>query len=110
MNLNKNKKNFIQASGELFTAVQSSSVLKDSKTFVDSIPRNEPKLILELYRKEKSKTNFNLKTFVQSHFDVPSELSEKINLPENRTMREHIKLLWQILKREALLFLSKKSW
>ena len=46
MNLNKNKKNFIQASGELFTAVQSSSVLKDSKTFVDSIPRNEPKLIL----------------------------------------------------------------
>ena len=109
MNLNKNKKNFIQASGELFTAVQSSSVLKDSKTFVDSIPRNEPKLILELYRKEKSKTNFNLKTFVQSHFDVPSELSEKINLPENRTMREHIKLLWQILKREALSNVNKNS-
>jgi len=104
-----NKKNFIQASGNLFTAVQSSSIFKDSKTFVDSVPQNEPELILELYRKEKSKRLFNLKAFVLSHFNVPPELPEKISLPENRTMREHIKLLWQVLKRDALSDISKYS-
>ena len=104
-----NKKNFIQASGELFTAVQSSGIFNDSKTFVDSIPRNKPELIIELYRKEKSRTNFNLKTFVLSHFNVPSELDEKISLPENRTMKEHIKFLWQFLKRDALSNVNKDS-
>lgn len=49
------KKYFIQLSGELYTAVQSSGIFKDSKTFVDSIPQNDPKLIGELYEREKVK-------------------------------------------------------
>ena len=95
------KKEFIQLSGDLYTAVQSSGTFKDSKTFVDSIPKSDPKLIGKLYQKEKIKRNFNLKTFVQSHFDVPSEMEEKLTLHEESGMKEHIKKLWQVLKREA---------
>ena len=64
------KKDFIQLSGELYTTVQSSGIFKDSKTFVDSIPKNDPKLITELYGNEKAKHNFNLKIFVESHFNI----------------------------------------
>ncbi len=99
--MNLTKEDYIQVSGNLFSVVQSSGIFKDSKTFVDSIPKNDPKLILDLFKTEKEKQNFNLKTFVLSHFNVPSEINEKINLPENRNLREHIKILWNVLKREA---------
>ena len=95
------KKDFIQLSGGLYTAVQSSGTFKDSKTFVDSVPKSDPKIIRELYQKEKVRRNFNLKTFVQSHFDVPSEIEEKLTILEKSDMKEHIKKLWQVLKREA---------
>ena len=103
------KKDFIQLSGELYTTVQSSGIFKDSKTFVDSIPKNDPKLITELYGNEKAKHNFNLKIFVESHFNIPSELEEKINLPEKRSMKEHIKILWNVLKRDALSDVNKNG-
>lgn len=38
---------------ELFTAVQTSRIFPDSKTFVDCIPKKDPKLILEEYRATK---------------------------------------------------------
>lgn len=95
------KKDFIQVSGELFTAVQLSGIFPDSKTFVDSIPKNDPEAILEKYNYEKKKTSFDLKKFVLNYFELPEEKDVVINLPEKRTMREHIKLLWQILKRKA---------
>ena len=52
------KKDFIQLSGDLYTAVQSSGIFKDSKTFVDSIPKNDPEVINNLYKNEKIKQNF----------------------------------------------------
>ena len=103
------KKDFIQLSGDLYTAVQSSGIFKDSKTFVDSIPKNDPEVINNLYKNEKIKQNFNLKTFVLSHFKIPSEVEEKIKLPEKRSMKEHIKILWDILKRDALSEINKNS-
>ena len=95
------KEDYIQVSGDLYTAVQSSGVFKDSKTFVDSVPRNDPALIMDLYVKEKSKKTFDLKTFVLSHFDVPAELEEKIDYSKEKNMKEHIQNLWGVLKREA---------
>jgi len=103
------KKDFIQLSGELYTAVQSSGIFRDSKTFVDSIPKNDPELITELFKNEKNKQNFNLKIFVESHFNIPSEFEEKIILPDKRSMKEHIKLLWNILKRDALSDVNKNG-
>lgn len=103
------KKDFIQTSGNLYEAVQSSGVFKDSKTFVDATPKSDPRLINDLYEKNKAGRNFNLKTFVLSHFNIPAEIDERINLPEKRNIREHIQLLWQVLKREAPLEVSKYS-
>ncbi|MEJ2492775.1 MAG: trehalase family glycosidase [Ignavibacteriaceae bacterium] len=103
------KENYIQVSGRLFTAVQSSGTFKDSKTFVDSIPKNNPKLINELYKSERIKSSFNLKTFVRSHFEVPSEIQEKLILTEDRNMHEHIKILWDVLKRDALSNINEHS-
>jgi alpha,alpha-trehalase len=107
--MNLKKEDYIQVSGELYTAVQSSGIFKDSKTFVDSIPKNNPQIISELYVREKSNRIFNLKTFVLSHFSPPSDIDGKIKLPENRTMKEHIKILWDVLKREALSDVNKFS-
>ncbi len=107
--MNLKKEDYIQVSGDLYTAVQSSGVFKDSKTFVDSIPKNDPELILDLYKTEKDKQTFSLKAFVLSHFNVPSEIDEKINLPEKRSLREHIKILWNVLKREAPSDVNKYS-
>ena len=45
--------NFIQLSGELFEEVQLSGVFKDSKTFVDSVPKSDPDEILEAYKELK---------------------------------------------------------
>lgn len=94
------KEDFIQVSGELYTVVQSSGIFKDSKTFVDSIPKIDPKSISEHYKTEKNKKSFDLKKFILSNFSLPEENEVTIDLPEKRTMREHIKLLWNILKRE----------
>jgi alpha,alpha-trehalase len=99
--MNLNKEDYLQVSGDLYTAVQSSGIFKDSKTFVDSIPKNDPNIILDLYKKEKDKDSFDLKKFVLSHFDIPVENEEEFDLPEKRNMKEHIKILWNILKREA---------
>jgi len=99
--MNLKKEDYIQVSGELFTAVQSSGIFKDSKTFVDSIPKTEPELILDHYHSEKKKASFDLKKFILSNFNLPEEKEAVIDLPEKRNMKEHIKLLWQVLKREA---------
>jgi alpha,alpha-trehalase len=107
--MNFKKEDYIQVSGDLYTAIQSSGVFKDSKTFVDSIPKIDPELIRELYKTEKDKQNFDLKSFVISHFDIPSEINEKINLPEKRNFQQHIKILWDVLKREALSDINKNS-
>lgn len=103
------KEDYIQVSGEIFTAVQSGGVFKDSKTFVDSIPKIPPEQIKKLYTEEKIERKFNIKTFTQSHFSIPSELEENIKLPEKRAMREHIKLLWEILKRSPDKNINKYS-
>ena len=94
------KDDFIQVSGELFTAVQSSGIFNDSKSFVDSVPKSEPGLILDSYYSEKKRKSFDLKKFVLSNFHLPEEKEAVLNLSEKRTMREHIKLLWDVLKRE----------
>ena len=99
--MNLKKEDYIQVSGELFTAVQSSGIFNDSKTFVDSIPKTEPELILDHYHSEKKKASFDLKKFILSNFNLPEEKEAVIDLPEKRNMKEHIKLLWQVLKREA---------
>lgn len=52
----------------LFEAVQLNSVYPDNKTFVDAIPKQNPKLIMRDYKAQKDKAGFNLKAFIYAHF------------------------------------------
>lgn len=93
------KEKYIQISGELFNEVQSKHIFDDSKTFPDSIPKREPKKILDDFLLQKQNADFDLKKFVLENFELPQEESINLNLPENRTMEEHINYLWNYLKR-----------
>jgi alpha,alpha-trehalase len=99
--MNFSKEAYLQLSGDLFAAVQSGGIFEDSKTFVDSIPISDPASIIKTYREEKIRDSFDLKKFVLSNFEIPFGKEEKIDLPEGRSMKEHIKLLWEILKRDV---------
>ena len=94
------KKNYIQVSGDLFTEVQSKRIFNDSKTFVDSIPKENPSGVMSKYLAERSKTGFNLKKFVAENFFLPEDDVIKLDLPKKRTMEEHIILLWNYLVRK----------
>jgi len=93
------KKNYIQLHGDLFQEVQGKGVFQDSKTFVDSIPKNNPEIVLEKFFFERRKASFNLKEFVLDNFILPEEKQVELNLPKNRSMSEHLQLLWEYLKR-----------
>jgi alpha,alpha-trehalase len=82
---------------ELFEDVQSSRIFPDSKTFCDVIPRQlRPNEILEKYRQEKTKSTFDLSSFVSDHFIIPSTT----NLAHEKcAIEEHCHRLWPLLTR-----------
>ena len=85
--------------GVLFTDVQNSTVFKDSKTFVDCIPKRNPKLIISDYvRLKKSNTEINLEKFVSENFSLQKQ-PNVTNVIANKKIEAHIKDLWQVLKR-----------
>jgi alpha,alpha-trehalase len=84
--------------GELFTAVQSSSIFPDSKTFVDCTPKRSPKLIVADYNSQKNKEGFSLSKFVDQNFTVQKQ-PNVINIVKGKTIEQHIKDLWTVLKR-----------
>lgn len=95
------KENYIQVSGELYSKIQTKRIFNDSKTFVDSIPLKRPSVIKKKFRHLKNSRNFDLKGFIIENFKLPEDEKIKLNLPRNRSMEEHIELLWDFLKRSA---------
>ncbi len=86
---------------ELFEAVQTGHVFPDSKTFVDAIPKQDPDSILASFRRHGKKRDFDLAAFIADHFEIP-RCEEAAALPEkDRSVREHIELLWDVLTRAA---------
>ena len=96
-----NPSNFIQISGKLFNEVQQKRIFPDSKTFVDSIPKFEPKEILNEFLRKKTSPGFDLLKFIQVNFDLPEDDRKILSLPEDRDMQTHINLIWNYLKRES---------
>ena len=90
---------FIQLSGPLFEDVQQSGLFKDSKTFVDSIPKSDPRQILQKYNQQKSDSFFNLKAFVYEHFQIPGQKNGE-DFEVGHSMDEHIERLWEYLNRQ----------
>src|SRR5690242_3781881 len=57
--------------GDLFRDVQMSRVFPDGKTFVDCIPKRNPKTIVADYTQQKGTPKFDLKQFVLDNFELP---------------------------------------
>ncbi|WP_039566026.1 trehalase family glycosidase, partial [Ralstonia solanacearum] len=83
--------------GDLFVAVQTAQVYPDQKTFVDTVPKADPAVILQAYRAQKDVPGFSLKAFVDQYFTVPAETS--ITPPAGLSLRAHINWLWPALTR-----------
>ncbi len=86
--------------GELFQQVQMQAIFEDSKTFVDAVPRHTPAIILERYREESRRPQFDLKHFVATHFDVPTIAESQYKTEKGADVREHIDRLWEVLTRK----------
>ena len=86
--------------GELFYDVQRSGIFPDSKTFVDAVPRKDPKLILDEYKKIRNNPaiRFSLELFVEANFILPDTSSSTFH--STLSLRKHIDTLWQVLKRK----------
>jgi len=86
--------------GELFEDVQRSKIFPDGKTFVDCIPKKDPKEIVAEYiaMKNNPAVRFSLKLFVENNFIIPSPKNAEV--PGNETADTHVKTLWKILRRE----------
>ena len=87
--------------GPLFHDVQMARVFPDSKTFVDSKPRSSPAEIAASYLAARGTPGFDLRTFVQQHFDAPRSAGEGVRSDTTQTMEEHIRTLWPALARSA---------
>ena len=89
--------------GQLFTDVQLSKIFLDGKTFVDCVPKRNPKSIVADYLKIKNNPaiRFSLKAFVDENFEIPSAKVEVVKDGGEKDIAEHIKKLWSVLKRDA---------
>jgi alpha,alpha-trehalase len=87
--------------GTLFHDVQLARVFPDSKTFVDSKPLFAPSDIAARYAAAKGSPDFNLKAFVENHFEAPRPAGEGVRSDTSQSMEEHIRALWPALTRPA---------
>ncbi|MFN2567141.1 MAG: alpha,alpha-trehalase TreF [Gemmatimonadaceae bacterium] len=87
--------------GSLFADVQMSGIFPDSKTFVDARPLMSPVEIAARYAAAKGSPEFDLRAFVQQHFEIPRQVGEGFRSDTSGTMEEHIRALWPVLTRTA---------
>jgi alpha,alpha-trehalase len=86
--------------GSLFIEVQSKRIFKDSKSFADAVPRDDPAGIMEAYMHQKTRIDFDLKAFVTEHFELPPIITTE---PDENSgiapIDERIEWLWSRLSR-----------
>ena len=88
-----------QIYGQLFHDVQMARIFPDGKTFVDCIPKRNPKDIMYDYGLQKG-PKMDLKKFVEDNFDLP-RIPQLNYITQEKDVIMHIKNLWGVLKREA---------
>src|SRR6187200_108257 len=91
-----------QVYGELFKDVQMSKIFPDGKTFVDCMPKRDPKDIVKDYLavKKNSAIRFSLELFVKENFDLPPAPPTINYIQQEKDVVMHIKNLWGALRRE----------
>ncbi len=87
--------------GPLFHDVQTAGIFPDSKTFVDARPLRSPAELAAAYAAERGSAGFDLKAFVERHFDLPRPAGEGFRADTSRPMEAHLRALWPALTRPA---------
>ena len=90
---------FIEQLSPLYEDVQTGGVFPDSKFFPDSSPKSTPEAILAAYSEAKTQANFDLKKFVETHFDFP-ETPETNYQSADKPILQHLDNLWDVLLRK----------
>ena len=84
---------------QLFKDVQLSDAFKDSKTFVDLVPKDDANVLEAKYLDQKDNEGFDLKAFVSENFEDRSMKALEFETDTTKTMYEHITLMWDKLTR-----------
>ena len=87
--------------GALFHDVQMAALFPDSKTFVDARPLLPPDEIAARYAEARGGAGFELRSFVEEHFEIPAPVGAGFRADTSRHMDEHIRALWPVLTRDA---------
>ncbi|MDQ2802725.1 MAG: alpha,alpha-trehalase TreA, partial [Pseudomonadota bacterium] len=88
--------------GDLYSAVELSSIFPDSKTFPDLIPQAAPSAILSDYDAAKSAPDFDLASFVSAHFSGPIPPGPTVNpAASDQHLLDYIASLWPVLEQSA---------
>ncbi|MEP6998893.1 MAG: alpha,alpha-trehalase TreF [bacterium] len=87
--------------GQLFHDVQLARVFPDSKTFVDAKARSSPSDIAARYAAAKGTPGFDLRVFVEQHFEAPRAAGDGVRSDTSQSMERHIASLWPALTRPA---------
>ncbi|MCH7397929.1 alpha,alpha-trehalase TreF [Belliella sp. DSM 107340] len=94
----------------LFEVVQMSGVFADSKTFVDCLPKRDANDIVTDFYRALKKPDFDLLTFLKENFIIPEENDEiKMDIPQDFSLEERLKIQWQYLTKEADLEIEGSS-
>ncbi len=90
-----------QIYGQLFVDVQMNHIFPDNKTFVDCIPKRDPKAIVADYIKAKHNPalRFSLLRFVEENFEIPVSPTSMYKSDTAASVKTHIQQLWSVLKR-----------
>jgi len=90
-----------QIYGQLFVDVQMNRIFPDNKTFVDCVPKRDPKAIVADYLAAKNNPalRFSLLRFVEENFQIPGSPTSNYKSDTAASVKTHIQQLWGLLKR-----------
>lgn len=89
----------IEQFSPLYEDVQSGEIFPDSKFFPDCTPKTDPADILSAYEEARKEPGFDLKKFVEDHFEFPQAPDSGYQSAE-RPLPEHLNNLWNVLQRQ----------
>ena len=72
----------------------------DQKTFADAVPREPPERIMAEYESEKGLPGFDLKTFVDAHFEKPQRRFGAFMFRPDQDVRAYVRNGWEALRRD----------
>jgi alpha,alpha-trehalase len=89
---------FIEQLSPLYEAVQSAGIFPDSKFFPDCGLLATPEGIRNAYERARAQPGFDLKKFVETHFEMPPETGTGYESAD-KPIAQHLENLWDVLLR-----------